>query len=450
MLVSATLACLCNFQLGFNTAIISAAQLYLPRDFPQLRESFNASLLATSILVGALVGALVFSRVSDTIGRRKSIIFINLLYLLFTVSLAVTPNSWFWMLVAVRSLLGLAVGGSSVVVPTYINEIVSPRWWGRMGTLIQFCVTSGIMSSYAVGYAFSFTYYSWRFMFAASSIVSLFVILMNGFILESPRWLTSHDRHMEADDVSQVLGLDPVDAQLIPTTLTSSIPMPSLWLKKYRIPLFIAITINVLQQLSGFNSIVYYSGTIFSQMGYERQDALLASAFSTLPQLLSLVFVARYVDRFGRRPILIGSMGFLALAMFGLGLTMFVDTDARRWLSLSLILMARMSFAAGLGPVPAFLASEILVDRIRSRGMGLASFFNWLANIFVSITFLPLLNMQPRDANSILWQYWIYACVLVCGALWVFGIRETSKQSSANQEVPIYDDEDVALLNDER
>lgn len=298
MIGSILCASLANFQMGFNMAITSPALLYLSDSFPVFRDSPVLSGTAVSIIVfGAMLGAPIFARLADRVGRRPTLLLINAVYL--AGCLLLTVSQWAWMIVVVRGMIGLAAGGSTAVVPVYFAEICPAAERGRYGVLIQFAVTSGILTAYLAGYGLSFIDLlpPWRLMFLAGALPALVFFSLNHWLLiESPRWcgdgfgdssvdsgdcVAIDERNCHTKNTDNDLPSD--SGRLVNNNINEGKPL----LSNDELPkedheetagsaMIAVIGLQLCQQFSGFNNIVYYSGIIFSDMGFKRRDALLA------------------------------------------------------------------------------------------------------------------------------------------------------------------------------
>ena len=344
-----------------------------------------------------------------------------------------------WLLLLLRFTVGLGMGGSTAVIPPYISEISPVALRGRYGTFIQFGVTSGIVVAFVSGTIFASVFEDsltkWRWMLGFGAVPSIIAMLLIRVLVESPRWLIRANRIDEAKQSLTRLSTTPLTEQQLNGMLDeiqssfsvmrrSESLLAQLKQKPNRDALLVAVLVQFFQQMSGFNVLNYYSGIIFNEMGFTKIQSILASALSTIPQLIVLVFVARNLDHYGRRPVLLFSMGCLMVCMLAMAAvdmsTTSNDEDraakrARRWTSISAILAARCSFSMGLGPIPAIMSSEVLPNQLRSFGMGAASATLWLMNLTVTQGFLPLGALLGLGK-----VYLIFVVFLVVGALWVY------------------------------
>lgn len=391
---------------------------------------------------------------SHKFGRVKTVTFIHIVYIFNTLPILflgeILPLQYILIL---RFLIGLGMGGATSVVPAYISEISPPLVRGRMGTLIQVGVTSGIISAFTIGYLlsilFEFDELKWRWMLGLGGLMSAPTLLLVGtHLVESPRWLVKQGQEEKAKMVLLKISSPALNEQEIEDIIESirssfdeaarahgqaSLGMFS---RSNLNKLLVAIGIQVFQQLSGFNVLVYYSGTIFTQLGFNKYDALLASAISSFPQIFCLWIVARNLDHYGRKPILLISLTSLMICMGLLGSLQiavpisFLTSASMKWLNLVIILSARLAFSLGLGPVAAILAAEILPNHIRSLGMAMASSTNWLSNFCVTQGFLV-----ASDVFGAAYVYIFFGFMCMFGAVWVLVfVPETSRRSLEQQD----------------
>ena len=429
---SVLLACLASLSFGLQSAIIATAQILVPQSFPLLSDSvWLMSAFTSAHLVGALAGTFLFGHMADVKGRRPALLFINIFYLLAGLMQGLCWDTI--SLILARFAVGLAIGGSTAVVPVYVAEISPAESRGRFGTLIQFCVTFGIISSFFIGYLFTALQLSWRGMFACTLAVPAFPLLFQRYLIESPRYLDRRSRKSEENAI--LLPLTNVES--------TSVSFKSLLLNR---PVQLAIIVNILQQLSGFNILVFYSAVIFKKMGFVDGYALLASGISALPQLLCLFAVSAVLDRIGRRQMLISSAATLALMMFCLA---YISDDNNNHIpqiiSVVVILLTRLSFSIGLGPVVPIYAAEVLPNELRSRGMSLAVFMNWFCNMTITFTFLPLSNLIGTAR-----MFLFYGCISAVGAAILYlTMHETKGRTlsgvDADDDFKAQDDEEVLI-----
>lgn len=422
---SAVLACSTTYAYGVHNGIVSSVILFLPQTFPELQASpFLSAVLVASHLVGALFGSFLFSRISDWLGRRIAMALIHTVMLLTSIILPFSTSVA--MIIALRLIVGLALGGGTTVVPMYISEIAPDTIRGKVGSFIQFSITFGNISAYIIGY-FCASYQGfapWRLIFGipgAISLLSLFCIPLPYIGLkESPVWLLRRGYEEKARRTVKQLyfsdssdfgtgrllddHLDFIKKSLKPNSGDNSFRSSNSWyafLTYHKRSILLSTGSYVIQQLSGINILVFFSGVIFATLGFDKRSALLASACSSLPQLLIIFLSSYYLDRLGRKtPFMISTL-LMAFCYALLSTTQYITPiDSQKAFSVVTMFLAFVSFASGLGTVPHILSAELLPSEHRAKGMALCSTTNWFVNGIVSFSYMPLLMIDRKIRNE--------------------------------------------------
>jgi len=375
-------ASLAGLLFGFDTAVISGVT-------QSLREVFHLSpatlgLAVSSALWGTLCGALFMGKLGDLFGTRDMLKIVGLLYL---VSAAGCALSWdLHSFIAFRFIGGIAIGGSSVLAPVYISEIVPAQRRGALVGLFQFNIVFGILVAYLSNFALA-TLLSgdevWRWKLLSGAVpASLFLALLFA-IPQSPRWLVVKGRLQEAAAVLARLSTADAAPQIRAYQRAGkSTGGAALSWRIHRRPMLLAIGLALFNQLSGINAILYYLNDIFRDAGYSALTADLQSVAVGAANLLATVAALSLIDRIGRKTLLlIGAVG-TALSLSGVAVIMSRGTG-QAWL-LWLLIAFIASFAFSQGAVIWVYLSEIFPSGVRARGQGLGSATHWLANAVIS------------------------------------------------------------------
>lgn len=388
----AAVAALGGLLFGFDTAIINGALVFLKKDF-NLTDS-QTELAASSILFGAVAGAALAGWLTDRYGRRR------LLFgaaALFTVSaLAAAVPRTLTEFVLARLAGGLAIGVASLLVPLYIAEIAPARIRGRLVTLNQLAIVSGILLAYVASYYLAgLGLASWRWMFAIAAVPSLLFMLTLLLVPESPRWLLGQGRRAEA-----LATLTRLNGPAAATTEAEEIQAAlaeeqgaaaSLRQPRLRRPLRIAVLLAVLQQVTGINTILYYGSIILTEhSGQSAASAIGANALIGGINFAGTIVALFVIDRVGRKPLLLFASGGMALALGALVVALQLHA-AGPWL-LGLIMLYVACFAVGLGPGVWVVITEIFPNAVRGRAAALATVALWVACTGISFTFLSLVK----------------------------------------------------------
>ena len=376
---------------GFDTAVIAGTTTALTQTYHL--SAVLLGITVASALWGTMLGAIFAGKPGDRYGRRDSLRSFALLYLVSALGCSLAAN---WsMFLAFRFIGGLAIGGSSVLGPMYIAEIAPARWRGRLVGFFQFNVVGGILLAYLSNYLIGLAglgAWEWRVKIGIAAIPAIFFFLMLFYIPRSPRWLISTGRLEEA---RQVLRLtEPAAYEQEFNDILAAIqadrrqPDQRLFTWKYRLPVFLAISIGLFNQLSGINAILYYLNDIFAAAGFNKVSSDLQAVIIGLTNLLFTMLGMTVIDELGRRALLLtGSVG-TAGCLAGVA---WVFLGGRHQSSLVWFLVAYIGFfALSQGAVIWVYISEIFPNTLRANGQSLGSFSHWFANAVISAIF-PLM-----------------------------------------------------------
>ncbi len=398
LIKSTIVAALGGLLFGFDTAVIAGTTAGLTQTFQLTPYSLGVTVAVA--LLGTVIGSLVAGIPGDRYGRRDSLRGMAILYLLSALGCAI---AWDWYsLLVFRFIGGLGIGGSSVLGPMYIAEIAPAKWRGRLVGFFQFNVVAGILlaylSNYLIGRANLGTQ-DWRWMLGVSGIPALFFFIMLFTIPRSPRWLAQKARVGEARQVLEQIGEENVEGEL--QDIVRSIDVEHgrgsepLFSRKYRFPVFLAISIGMFNQLSGINAILYYLNDIFTRAGFSRVSGDLQSVLVGFANLTATIIAMSIIDRVGRRTLLlIGSVG-CALCLAGVATVFLTSTHENLlvWLLIGFIGF----FGFSQGAVIWVFISEVFPNRVRAKGQSLGSFTHWFMNSLISFVY-PAVAARSKGA----------------------------------------------------
>lgn len=435
----ALVAALGGLLFGYDTAVISGAVGFLQEYFELSPKMVGWA--ASSALVGCIVGAAAAGTISDRIGRKKALLISAVLFFISAVGSGIAQN--LTAFICYRILGGLAVGAASMVSPMYIAEISPARMRGRMVSVNQLAIVSGMLVVYFVnmliekhgtGIASDWNLnYGWRWMFGSEAVPAILLFVLMFVVPESPRWLMKQGRDDEAREIlADVDGATHANSEA--ATIKESLAheggsVSELFRPKIFMLLLIGITLAVLQQVTGINVVLYYAPEIFKDLGSTMNAALLNTVAVGAVNLLFTVVAIYTVDRIGRKPLLIiGAIGMgIALTVLGTG---FYLEKTGSW-ALVFVLLYIASFALSLGPVVWVVLSEIFPTKIRGRAMGVATVALWCACYLVSQTF-PMMNDNPALVEKFHhgFPFWVYAvfCLVTVVFVAIF-VPETKGKS---------------------
>jgi sugar porter (SP) family MFS transporter len=403
---AAAITALGGLLFGYDTGVVSGALLFLHTSFGPL-STFDLELVTGTLLVGAAFGALCSGRLTDGIGRRTVILITAAIFMVGVLGAALAPSLGF--LIAMRFVIGLAVGSASMTVPLYIGEIAPPRVRGALVSFNQLALTVGILVAFLVDYALSSSG-DWRLMFGLAAIPA--ALLFVGMLTqpESPAWLVTHGRTDQARRVLRRVRSreHDVDGEIAEIhALSGALDRPRELLRPdLRKLVVMGVLLAVFQQITGINTVIYYAPTLLHQAGLGNAASLLANVGNGAVNVAMTIVAIRLIDRVGRRVLLIGGTIGMTVALFVVTLT-FAFGEGPLGRTASIVAVASLavytgSFAIGLGPVFWLLISEIYPVRTRGSAMSVATIANWSANFVVAISFLTLLNAITNAGTFLL------------------------------------------------
>jgi len=411
---------------GFDMGIIAAVLVFV-------RESFALSThmeetVVSVVLVGAMSGAIAGGSIADRIGRRSTLIWGGIIFLLGSLLAFWSPD--LTILIVARGLLGIAIGFTSVTAPVYVSELAPRRSRGLLIGLYQFALTTGIVLADLVGYWLA-GQHAWRTMFGLGAVPAAFFLVLIFRLPESPRWLFAQNRIAEAQSVLSSYT-DAAGAKLLIEEIRAALAVPveqrwsELWKPTVRFSLFIAVGFTVLQQVSGINTIIYYGPRIFALAGItSNKSAIFATLLVAITNMLATIIALVLVDRVGRKPLLYAGVSGMTACLVLLAYSFHSPTafGAVPGLVATVCLMVYITcFAFSMGPIAWILVSEVFPLRVRGRGVAAASLGSGASNFLVSMTFLSLINAAGSSATFL-----IYAAFCIVTLLFVrFIVPETA------------------------
>lgn len=422
LLLVCLVAALGGLLFGYDTAVIAGAIGFLQEHFEL--SATQKGWAASSALLGCVIGVTFAGVFSDRLGRRRTLLLAAALFLLSAIGTAV-PRA-FTTFVVFRILGGIGVGIASMASPMYIAEITPAPVRGRMVSVNQFAIISGMLVVYFVNYFIARQgdpdwnrETGWRWMFGSGIAPSLVFLGLLAAVPESPRWLADRGEWDQARAVLVRVGGEAHAALELAAIreqagLGESGGFAQLLAPGLRRALVVGIGLAVLQQVTGINVFLYYAPEIFKQLGSGVDVALLQTIVVGAVNLGFTVVAIRTVDRLGRRPLMILGAAGMGLCLAGMGAAAQLGAIAA-WV-LVLVLGYIACFAVSVGPVTWVLLSEFYPTHIRGRALSVATFCLWIANFIVSQTF-PMLDenawLVARFGHG--FPFYVYAAF--CGVL---------------------------------
>jgi SP family arabinose:H+ symporter-like MFS transporter len=412
----AAVAALAGLLFGFDTAVVNGGLLLLRAQFHL--NNLQAEFAAGALIAGAVLGASIAGWSGDRFGRRTMLGWTAGLFALSSIGAAL-PSSLIEFELA-RLIGGLGIGLGSTLAPVYISEIAAPATRGRLVTLNQLAVVLGILGSYFLCWALAtLGPGSWRWMFGAGLIPALALLLGVFNIPESPRWLMKSGKTTEAADVLVAIAGEEEAAsekiqieEALREERSANVRLTSPELRR---PLLIAITIAVLQQITGINTVLYYGAVLFSEhMKQQTSSAIGVNIAIGVVNVVGTILSILWLDKLGRRPLLLWTFGGMA-ASLALLAGLFLLPHVPVLLILISVLAYVLFFAIGPGPVAWVYIAEIFPSTVRGRAASVAIVALWMACLLVTVSFLSLLHSAGPAGT-----FGIYAVLSLLAAVFVF------------------------------
>jgi sugar porter (SP) family MFS transporter len=376
-----------GFLFGFDTVVISGANLPI-KELWNTTPLFHGIFIMSMALWGTVLGSLLGGIPCDKWGRKKTLFWIGILFLVSAIGSALAPNPYFFSFF--RFIGGIGVGASSVAAPIYISEISTPENRGKLGTLFQFNIVFGILIAFFSNYLLEGFggANDWRWMIGIVALPALVYSIIITQIPDSPRWLILKKR----DDATAIKVLEMIyskdDAldnfyEIKNDLIEDSTFKETVFSHKYKLPLILAFLIAFFNQLSGINFILYYAPEILEMAGLGSKESLMNSILIGVTNLIFTLAGMKLIDVLGRRQLMIiGSIGYiLSLGMVALA---FFNNLGPVVLMVS-ILVFIASHAIGQGAVIWVFISEIFPNNVRANGQSFGTGIHWIFAALITL-----------------------------------------------------------------
>lgn len=402
----ALVAALGGFLFGYDTGVISGALPFVSKDLGG--GTFNEQAFVGSLLIGAVVGAILSGFSADALSRRRTKIISGCIYVIGALGSAFSQTAP--ELIAARFVLGISVGTASFVSPMYISELAPKRIRGGVTSFNQLMIVSGIMAAYLVNWALKDAAENWRWMLGLGALPGLALAIGMYFQPYSPRWLIEQGREDEAQEVLHRARTSQQEAddelEEIKQAAKEAGGLREVWRPQVRPLVAVGLALAIAQQFIGVNTVIYYAPTILKFTGLSTNSAITQALSVGITNVIFTIVAIVLLDRVGRRLLLIiGSGGcIVSLGMLGVFFASSGLQHSASWVALVCLIAYIASFAVGLGPVFWLMISEIFPLRVRSPAMSLSTVGNWTSNFLVSSFFLTLVGAISREGT-----FWLYA-----------------------------------------
>jgi MFS transporter, SP family, sugar:H+ symporter len=442
----ASVAALGGLLFGYDSAVINGAVKSIQEHFHINDASLGFAV--ASALLGAALGAVTAGRIADRIGRLAVMKIAAVLFLVSAIGTGLAINVW--VVVVFRIVGGVGVGVASVIAPAYIAETSPPSIRGRLGSLQQLAIVSGIFLSLAVDWVLAhlaggannelwLKMEAWRWMFLVMVVPAIVYGVLAYTIPESPRYLVAAHRIPEARKVlTTLLGAKNLEITITRIQETLRAEKPPSW-RDLRKPtgglygiVWVGLGLSIFQQFVGINVIFYYSNVLWQAVGFGEGSSFTITVITSVTNILTTLIAIALIDKIGRRPLLlIGSTG-MAITLGTMALIFGTATlvDGKPHLGgvagpIALIAANLFVVAFGMswGPVVWVLLGEMFPNRIRAAALGLATAGQWAANWLITVTF-------PGLRHHLGFAYGFYALCAVLSFLFVWRWVEETKGKS--------------------
>lgn len=419
-----------GFLFGLDTAVISGAEQTIQQLWDL--DVYEHGLTVSIALIGTVVGAMVGGIPTDRIGRKKTLFWIAVLFLVSAIGSALAID-WYTFLLF-RFIGGLAVGCSSVTAPMYISELSPASHRGRLVAMFQFNVVLGILIAFVSNYLLqNVGDNAWRWMLGIIAFPAALFLVLILFIPESPRWLiVKRNLHEEAKDILRKINPLTAESEFASIHLSSrengqARDTKRLFSARYALPVTLAILFAVFNQVSGINAIIYYAPRIFEMTGLGTDSALLSTAGLGMINFVFTLFAMNFIDRYGRRTLmLIGSVG--VIITLGLVANAFYSQNFSNYLVPVCLFVYIAFFAFSQGAVIWVFISEIFPNEVRAKGQALGSFTHWMIASLIAFAF-PWITEKLGGGNT----FMLFSAMMVLQLVFVWRIMPETKGKTLEQ-----------------
>jgi MFS transporter, SP family, arabinose:H+ symporter len=411
---------------GFDEAVISGVTPFIQPYF-QLND-IALGWTVSSLLIGCIIGVILSGKPGDLFGRRKMLLAAAMLFVISAIGSALSNH--LPAFISFRFFGGIAVGAASMLSPMYISEIAPAEKRGSLVSLNQLAIVTGDLVAYFSNYLLSGTgEQNWRWMLAVMALPAFVFFISLIFVPESPRWLMQNNRRDESFNILKRIngtGSAKSEMEAIEASIASEEPASyrEVFSRQMRYILWIGILLAVFQQVTGINAIMYYAPMIFKNLGNGTESALIQTAVLGGVLFLFTLVAIRWIDRWGRKPLMIWGTAGMAISLTMVAIAYFLN-KLEGYFILFFFLIYMASFAASIGPVTWVMVSEIFPNKIRSKAMSVAIVALWVSNFLVTLTFPVILN---RLGGGIAFLIFDLMCILLLLFV-IFRLPETKGKS---------------------
>lgn len=426
-------AALAGLLFGLDVGVISGAIDFIKKDFNVSDQSIE--FIVSALLVGATVGALFSGILSSKLGRRRTMLLSAVNFIIGAILCSIAPNEH--ILIGARFVLGLAVGVASFTAPLYLSEVSPQSVRGSLISMYQLMITIGIVlaflsNTWLATYATfgGITGGHWRVMLGIIAIPAAIMFVGVYFLPESPRWLFMQGLHDKAVAVFKGMHLDDAEIAAEVREIEDSLKVKQggfeLLTKNsnFRRVVALGVGLQIIQQLTGINVIMYYAPQIFKMAGFaSTNQQLWGTVIVGVTNVLATFIAIAFVDRLGRKPIMYAGFVTMGLALLAVGYIFTVGSDTTfstnaagvveslttlrsmdyAYPAIFALLIFVVGFAMSAGPIIWVLCSEVYPLQGRDLGVTFSTGTNWIVNAIVAVTFLTMLQKLGPGSTFLLY-----------------------------------------------
>ena len=400
------LGALAGLMFGLDIGVISGAEQFIKADFG-ISDTMLEHIVSWMML-GAAVGAVAGGWMAKSLGRKRSLMLGALIFVAASIMCGAAQSVA--VLLAGRLILGVSIGILSFTAPIYLAEIAPENIRGTMVSFYQLMITVGIFVAYLSDLAFSYSG-NWHWMLGIIAIPGGLFFLGIFALPDSPRWLMMRGRKEEATRVLTKLRGNPKIVEQEEQEIAAQLRIPQhgwhmfLQNSNFRRSVGLGVLLQIVQQFTGMNVVMYYAPIIFKDMGYQKEAQMIFTAIVGLTNVLATFIAIWFVDKWGRKPILYTGFTVMAIGMGVVGTMMHlgITTHGEQIFTVAMLLTFIVGFAMSAGPLIWILCSEVQPINGRDFGIALSTLTNWVANFVVGATFLTLLNNFGHAQT-----FWLY------------------------------------------
>ena len=426
---------------GYDTGIISGALPYmtLPASQGGLNLTpFTEGLVTSSLTFGSAVGAFLSGYVSDRFGRRITLRSLALLFVAGALGTTVAPN--IEIMVVMRFILGIAVGGGSSTVPVFIAEIAGPKRRAPLVSRNELMIVSGQLLAYIVSASMSLLLHDpqmWRYMLALAMVPGALLFVGTFFVPASPHWMVAEGRFSEALRILRKLRENPRDIKKEMADMRQNArearqgPSARELLKEKWIVrlLVMGCGMGIVLQFTGVNAFMYYTPIILKSTGLGTSASIAATIGNGVVSVLATFAGIKAISHFGRRPMLMTGLTIVIAMQLALGavLVFMPNSMTQSLLALACILVFLFFMQMCISPVYWLLMAELFPMKLRGVLTGSAVSFQWICNAAVAFAFPPLLSLVGNNA------FFIFAGINVASLVFVALVLPETRGKSLEQ-----------------